>query len=527
MDCTLRDGGFVNDWNFGNGTIKFILQRLINAKTDFVEVGFLDQRRSYDYNRSIYPDMKAVKTAIGEMDKNQTEFVAMVDYGTCDIGHICDQKDTFIDGIRIIFKKPDMYRAMELGREIMEKGYFVTLQLVSVTAYEDRDILDFCHAAKRMQPYGVGIVDTYGLMHKEQMWHYFGLLDSNLDESIAIGYHSHNNFQLAYSNTIGILDMQTARTVILDGSAYGLGKSAGNAPLELLAMHLNEFYKKSYHLNEILEIIDSCVIPIQRKFSWGYSLEYFLAACNNCHPKYIGYLSGKATLSVESINEIAKDIEDGKKLNFDKGHIEKLYAMYQMRNFPDDTAWKALAEKYAGKDILLLAPGKSVTLKSMYIQDYIRNKKPVVIAVNFIPDAVKADGIFVGNSKRYKMFAEKLRYMGDRVFSIATSNVSCIYNRFDYVINIENVKDSSDAIADNSMAMALNLLRILGIGTVSLAGFDGYDMHNLAMSYCDECFNYSEDYERLRRVNRQLKEKIHALKAVMDISFLTESVYEE
>ena len=212
MDCTLRDGGFVNDWNFGNGTIKFILQRLINAKTDFVEVGFLDQRRSYDYNRSIYPDMKAVKTAIGEMDKNETEFVAMVDYGTCDIGHICDQKDTFIDGIRIIFKKPDMYRAMELGREIMEKGYFVTLQLVSVTAYEDRDILDFCHAANRMQPYGVGIVDTYGLMHKEQMWHYFGLLDSNLDESIAIGYHSHNNFQLAYSNTIGYADCKDGDT---------------------------------------------------------------------------------------------------------------------------------------------------------------------------------------------------------------------------------------------------------------------------------------------------------------------------
>ncbi|MDD6194956.1 MAG: aldolase catalytic domain-containing protein [Lachnospiraceae bacterium] len=526
LDCTLRDGGFVNDWEFGNSTIKYVTQRLIKSGMDIVEIGLLDQRRVFDMNRTIFPDTDSMNKVFGEVDKGDATIVAMIDYGTCDVENICPKEETFIDGIRIIFKKPNMYKAIEYGKQLMDKGYFVTLQLVSITSYEDRDILDFCEAANKIHPYGVAIVDTYGLMHKEQVGHYFALLNHNLEEGVAIGYHSHNNFQLAYANTIELLDMKTDRTIILDGSAYGIGKSAGNAPIELLAMHLNDCYGKNYDMNQLLEIIDTSIMPIYNRTPWGYALLYYLAASNNCHPNYISYLLGKSTLSVKSINKIVKEIEEDKKLNYDEKHIKELYRNYQNQKFDDESAITELKQKYQGKDILLLAPGQTISSEHDKIQAYMDANDVEVIAVNFIPEKFKIDGMFVGNSKRYGMMTDQIMNLKEKPCMVATSNVSSLNRDFDYIVNTERVIDSAEDIVDNSTAMVLNLLYILDVASVTLAGFDGYDMNSITDSYCDECFNLSDDFGRLQRVNTQITQKIAEMKDEMHITFLTASQYE-
>ena len=187
---------------------------------------------------------------------------AMIDYGTCDIDKLQPKSETFIDGIRLIFKKENMHKAVEYGREVMAKGYALSLNMVSITSYEENDVLEFVQEVNTIKPFAVSVVDTYGLMHKEQMLFYFNLLDKNLLPPICIGYHSHNNFQLAYSNTIEMLKLNTDRDLIVDGSLYGMGKSAGNAPRELLAMHLNENYGGAYDINQILEAIDINIMPI-------------------------------------------------------------------------------------------------------------------------------------------------------------------------------------------------------------------------------------------------------------------------
>lgn len=526
LDCTLRDGGYVNDWKYGNSCIQYMLQRFIKSGVDIVEIGFLDERREYDKNRTIFPDTESMNKVFGKVNKQNTTLVAMIDYGTCGIEHIQEKRDTLIDGIRVIFKKPNMYKAIEFGRQLIEKGYFVSLQLVSVTTYEDRDILDFCEAANKISPFAVSIVDTYGLMHKEQVKHYFELLNYNLAPEIAIGYHSHNNFQLAYSNTIEVLDMKTDRTVILDGSAYGMGKSAGNAPVELLAMHLNDCYGKNYDINQLLEIIDACVMPIFNKQRWGYSLMFYLAASNNCHPNYIDFLLSKKTLSVKAINKIVADIEPEKKLNYDKEYIRTLYARYQSKKCEDSADIAALKEKYAEKDILLLAPGKSVTKEQDKIQEYIDQHEAEVISINFVPGKYQVDGIFVGNSKRYGAMIEHIASLTNKPVMMATSNVTSLNREFDYMINIERLMDSREDIVDNSTAMILNLLEILGVKSITLAGFDGFST-NLEDVYCNECLSMSDDIIRLQRVNEQIKEKIAEMSERMKIVFLTESIYED
>lgn len=525
LDCTLRDGGYVNEWKFGSSRIHYMLQRFIKAKMDIVEIGFLDERREFDKDRTIFPNTESLNKVYGEVDKQNTTLVAMIDYGTCGIENIQNQSETLIDGIRVIFKKPNMYKAIEFGKQLQEKGYLLSLQLVSVTSYEDRDILDFCDAANKIMPYAVSIVDTYGLMHKDKAKHYFELLNHNLAPEIAIGYHSHNNFQLAYANTIELLDMKTDRTLILDGSAYGMGKSAGNAPVELLAMHLNENYGKEYDINHLLEIIDTCVMPIYNQKRWGYEVLYFLAASNNCHPSYIEYLLDKKTLSVKAINKIVGEIEPQKQLNYDKDYIKELYTKYQSQKYEDTAAIDSLKEKYNGKDVLLVLPGKSATTEKDKVVEYINANEVETIAVNFIPEEYTVNTVFVGNSKRYGMMQDQIRNMEHKSLLITSSNVTSLNKEFDYMINIERIMDTREDIVDNSAAMIINLMRLVGAKSMTFAGFDGYGEH-LEDAYCEECISISDDRERLERVNAQMKDKIQELAGEMPISFLTPSMYE-
>ena len=105
FDCTLRDGGYVNDWEFGNNNLVSIFERLVDAGIDIIEIGFLDERRLFDYNRSIMPDTDSVQKIYGYLDRKQTMIVGMIDYGTCSLEHVKPCKESFLDGIRVIFKK--------------------------------------------------------------------------------------------------------------------------------------------------------------------------------------------------------------------------------------------------------------------------------------------------------------------------------------------------------------------------------------------------------------------------------------
>lgn len=92
----------------------------------------------------------------------------------------------------------------------------------------------------------MSLVDTYGLLHQDNLLHYFQLLNYNLKPSIAIGYHSHNNFQLAYSNSMEVLREPADRTVLVDATLYGMGKSAGNLPIELISMYMNTVFGRQF-----------------------------------------------------------------------------------------------------------------------------------------------------------------------------------------------------------------------------------------------------------------------------------------
>ena len=190
LDCTLRDGGYVNDWNFGHDNLVSIFERLVDANMDIIEIGFLDERSPFDINRSIMPDTDSVAQIYGKLDRKQAMVVGMIDYGTCSMERIRPCSESFLDGIRVMFKKHLREPAFAFCKELKEKGYKVFAQLVSVTSYEDEEMMDVVRLANEVKPYAVSMVDTYGLMHQNNLLHYFHLLDTHLDAEIGLGYHA-------------------------------------------------------------------------------------------------------------------------------------------------------------------------------------------------------------------------------------------------------------------------------------------------------------------------------------------------
>ena len=461
LDCTLRDGGYVNDWKFGHDNIESIFERLVDAGVDVIEIGFLDDRRPFDIDRSIMPDTDSVEKIYGNLDRKQAQIVGMIDYGTCDISNIKPCSESYIDGIRVIFKKGIMHEAMEYCRAIKKLGYKVYSQLVSITSYTDEELLELISLVNDVKPYAVSMVDTYGLLHPEDLLHYYEILDANVDSTIGIGFHAHNNFQLAYANALAFLGKETDRDIVVDATLYGMGKSAGNAPLELVSMRLNEKYGKSYNINPMLEAIQESIMGFYDKAPWGYKMFFYLCALNDCHPNYLTLYKDKHNLSVYKLNDILYMIEpEDKKLLYDKIVAEQLYDQFVTEKCSEDEAREKLSAELKKRNILVVGPGKNIELQKARVDEYIAKENPYVISINYIPKEIKVDAVFTTNVKRY----HDMKTDGIKV--IATTNVECRNGKFDFVFNRAPLLERNEKIMDNSFLMLIKLLESIGINKI-------------------------------------------------------------
>ncbi len=525
LDCTLRDGGYVNDWRFGHDNIVNVFERLVSAGVDVIEVGFLDERQPFDMDRSIFPDTASANKIFAGLDHGDSLVVAMIDIGTCGLENIqpCDQ--TILDGIRVIFKKSKISQAMEFCAQLKELGYIVFANAVSITSYDDDEYAELLDAVNELEPYTFSIVDTYGLLHRQDVNHYFTMADERLKSNIGLAYHAHNNFQLAYSNCIETIETQGDRMLTVDGSLYAMGKSAGNAAGELLAMYMNEYRGKSYDISQLLEAIDTTIMDFYQVTPWGYKFKFFIAALHDCHPNYVTYLMDKKKLSVKSINEILDMLEGEAKLLYDAKLIEDLYQKYQSVECDDHESVSALAKNLSGKKVLLLAPGNHVVDQKEMVDAYIEENGPVVMSVGFVPNGYDIDYLFMSNSKRYTQLSSYLLRREPEIKTIATSNVTKATGTFDYVLNYGSLLDEDAELVDNPLIMLLRLFAKFDIEEVALAGFDGYTTRP-ASDYVNPNMEYPFSKKKALEINADTIASLKRVPRTAPVKFVTESLYE-
>lgn len=523
LDCTLRDGGYLNDWEFGHDNLISIFERLTDAGVDIVEVGFLDERRPFDRNRSIFPDTKAVGDIWGSVNKRPFMVVGMIDYGTCGLKNIQPCGESFLDGIRVIFKKQKMHEAMTFCRRIKELGYKVFSQLVSITAYNEEDLSELIRLVNDVEPYAVSMVDTYGLLEPDMLLHYYEILDREVKPSVQIGFHAHNNFQMGYANAQAFLKKKTSRDVLADGTLFGMGKSAGNAPLELLARKMNKDYNTKYRIEPMLEAIEESILPIREKMSWGYNTFFYMCAANKCHPNYLSYYQKKGNLSQSCMDELLGRIEpEEKKLLYDKEFAEQLYQEYIADKFDDAAVYRKLESVFAGRELLLIGPGKNIRLQEERVIEYVTEKAPLAIAVNFLPKNIHVDYVFLTKPSRYKQMAGRL-YQYPNLKIIATSNVECRSGKFDYVVMREPLLEAKEQFVDNSFLMLLKVLKRARVAKLACAGFDGYS--NKEENYVVPAMEYDFVKGAAEFLNRHIRDALENEFKNMELMFVTYSHY--
>lgn len=521
LDCTLRDGGYINNFDFGSENISKIINNLYQSGLDIVECGFL-QKGKDDPNKSLFKNTTAIAGHLPKERKNNTMFVAMIAYGDIPIEDIEPYDGTSISGIRLTFHEHEADEAVVFAQQLKDKGYKVFFQPVGTTSYTDRALLDLIDKVNKLHPFAFYLVDTLGAMYKNDLLRMFYLVDNNLYEDIRIGFHSHNNLQLSFSNAQELILMRSKRQIVIDTSVYGMGRGAGNLCTELLAQYINKNIENRYDLIPILECVDEFIIPIFMRHTWGYSVPYYLAAVNGCHPNYATYLVDRQTLCVRDINAVIKAIPAENRALYNKELVQKLYVEYLQRHIDDTVTLNKIKDLCKGKEVLLLAPGKSLNTYKEKINSYIVAHKPIVFAINHVPmTCFRYDRIFIGNVKRFKSIEETLDKLDDKV--ICTSNVStdsrlCILNFSSYLNN-------DQAIVDNSGLMLINILKKAGVKKMTLAGFDGFEL-DVRDNYFNDDVIGSVEYENQKALNAAMINYFKNACESLDLTFLTPTIYD-
>lgn len=517
LDCTLRDGGYCNSWRFGKNNIKRIISDLVNARIDVVECGFITNKVEYDSDTTKFTKVGQIEELLPKTDVTQ-KFVAMINYGEYQAEMLPKCEETRLDGIRVAFHKKNREEALELCKGIKEKGYQVFLQPMVAVSYSDEEYIDLIKKANELQPYAFYLVDSFGTMRRKDVVHYLGLVEEYLDSNIEIGFHSHNNYQSAFSNALCFIEEGKNRDIIVDSSIYGMGRGAGNLNTELFLKHINDEWGTEYIIKPLIKCMDEVINSFYEKKPWGYSLPNYLSASHLAHPNYAIYLSQKNTLTLDAMDDIFSLMENDKLLEFDANYAEELYIQYMSRSRINDGHIEEFLCEIKNRKVLLVAPGKSVAVKAKEIAEFCEKEEPIVIGINHEYKEVPNDYIFVSNLRRYGQISDSVK-----VKLLTTSNilVNKAFARFDYFSLI----NSSVSVKDNAGLMLIRLLMNSGVKEVYLAGFDGY-VYSAKNNYENSEMILRMDEKQIDILNKGVKAVLDEYRESIQVHFITKSLYE-
>lgn len=323
LDCTLRDGAHVNSGHFGRSCIKKLAWGLSDSGIDIAEIGFL-KNGEYNPDLSYYPKIEyALDILDGVNEHTGTEYALMAradEYDIRQLSECCGK----ISLIRIAFYIDYLDEAVKFAKEISARGYKFTLNLINTPGSSDYDLMRAADYACEIKPYVMTIVDTFGVLMRPELEHILSIYDKHLDKGITLGLHAHENLSLAFSLAQYFVNtMNAKRNIAVDGSLMGIGRAPGNLCTELISSWLNQNYRKNYNVMKFLQLMQDEIVPMRKKFVWGYSPAYFLSAKYKVHRSYAEYLSGKG-FRLDDIDRILSRIDAKHSGKFSREYVASL-----------------------------------------------------------------------------------------------------------------------------------------------------------------------------------------------------------
>jgi len=281
LDCTIRDGGLMNNHNFTHEFVRAVYKAISESGIDYMEIGYKNSRKLFspkDYGKWKFCDEDDMKRAI-EGIPSKTKLSVMVDVDRVDFDEVPEKKNSIVSMVRVASYVKDIDKAIFLVNHFADKGYETTVNIMAISRALDNELTEALHQLEEeCKAPVIYVVDSNGALYQESVEFLVKKFKSIL-KSKDIGMHAHNNQQLAFSNTIEAI-IHNANYV--DGSIYGLGRAAGNCPTELLLGFLKN---PKYDIRPILDVISKEFIPLRQKMEWGYVIPYAITGILDEHPK--------------------------------------------------------------------------------------------------------------------------------------------------------------------------------------------------------------------------------------------------
>jgi len=283
LDCTIRDGGLINGHLFEDKLVKAVYDTCVAAGIDYMEIGYKNDKNIFAPDKHgawKYSNEDDIRRIVGDNDSD-LKLSAMADAEKSNYKQdILPKKDSVLDLIRVATYIHQIPTALDMVKDAKDKGYEVTINLMALSIVKDRELEEALELFAESDADVIVIVDSFGSMYSEQIRQYSKkYLKAVKGTGKEVGIHAHNNQQLAFGNTIEAIVCGVNR---LDATISGIGRGAGNCPMENLLSFLRN---PKFNLRAVLQCIEKHFLPLSKELEWGALIPYLITAYFNQHPR--------------------------------------------------------------------------------------------------------------------------------------------------------------------------------------------------------------------------------------------------
>lgn len=517
LDCTIRDGGYLNNWDFSFQAVKDIYQQLGRSGIDVVEIGFRDHA-DHDSMWKKCPEniLQQLKTA-----SHQAMLSVMVDFGKADETDFCPASDSAVDMVRVAVHKNKIRDALKFITALKTKGYMTSIQLMGYPQYTDDEHSETLLMLKDVSLDYIYMADSYGTLFPDQV----GKLIKPLTtvKNCQVGFHPHNNLQLAFANTIEAIKHGAQ---IVDTTLYGMGRGAGNLPTEALVALMQQYCPQKYNLIHVLFCVDMYMLPLQKQYNWGYQLPYMMSGFCECHPSYSRELIETRRYTVDEVWRALNMVKRLEPVGFDSDLLTQILdsGLFEHKTPPKTVTLNETNQetkliepppylmRHRSRSFLVLANGPELKKNLKLIHQFIEKHDPVILGANYLGNLIVPHYHAFVNKKRFAKYvhhipnssrlllnchfqADFIRQYTDRAYE------RLMFNTGDRdVFSIDDGVISNDCFSVSMLLIGVAIT--MGDGDVFVAGMDGYvqtDQNGGFHFYTEDDDSVSPEYNLMRQ----------------------------
>ncbi|MBO1922995.1 aldolase catalytic domain-containing protein [Thiomicrorhabdus sp. 6S3-12] len=379
LDCTLRDGGYYNSWDFDTKLVQDYLLAMDALNVDFVEIGFRSLNNNgfkggCAYSTDAFLNSLAIPSGLVNKVGVMVNGSELVSAQESSLAKLFSSKDKSpVSLVRIACHVHEFETCLPAASWLKNQGYLVGFNLMQVAEQTLEEITQLANKANEFPIDALYFADSMGSLNPNQISEITNAFKKGWAGDL--GIHTHDNMGQAISNSIRAVE---AGVTWVDSTVTGMGRGSGNAQTEYLSMALEPYRKDKGNPTKLFELIRKYFKPMQANYGWGTNPYYYMAGRFGIHPTYIQEMLQDSRYSDEDILAVIEHlkIEGGKKFSLNTLESARHFYYGEPRG-----KWKP-ADIMQDRDVLIIGTGPGVGKYQQAIEEFIKRYKPYVIALN-------------------------------------------------------------------------------------------------------------------------------------------------